>query len=204
MSVYQLKSKFQDLLRPISDHLAKAGATANQVTLGAVAISGVTAHLIAHHTQKHPTLWHTLPAALFVRMAMNAIDGMMAKEHGQASKLGAWLNEGGDMVSDTLLFASLYPHLPPTQHPALTRIILLSLLSELIAIANTLSTGERANHGPMGKSDRALVLGVIGLLAGFGVPIKRQQRLILTTVQLLLLITLINRLRPLCATRTLS
>ena len=38
-------------------------------------------------------------------MALNAIDGMLAREYGQKSRLGAYLNELGDVVSDAALYA---------------------------------------------------------------------------------------------------
>ena len=34
-----------------------------------------------------------LPVTLFLRMALNAIDGMLAREHGMKSAAGAVLNE---------------------------------------------------------------------------------------------------------------
>jgi len=46
-----------------------------------------------------------VPVWFFVRMAFNAVDGMLAREFGQASKLGAYLNELGDVVADTALYA---------------------------------------------------------------------------------------------------
>ncbi len=48
-------------------------------------------------TSRWPLL--LLPVTLFVRMALNAIDGMMAREHGQASAAGAVLNELSDVVA---------------------------------------------------------------------------------------------------------
>jgi len=41
-------------------------------------------------------------------MALNAIDGMLAREHHMQSKLGAILNELGDVVSDTVLIFLLH------------------------------------------------------------------------------------------------
>ena len=38
-------------------------------------------------------------------MALNAIDGMLAREFGQKSALGGYLNEIGDVVSDAALYA---------------------------------------------------------------------------------------------------
>jgi len=93
-TIYDLKPKFQALLRPLCAALAKAGITANQVTLAACALS------FAHGALNLATggaVWVLLllPAVLFIRMGMNAIDGMLAREFAQQSKLGAILNEGG-------------------------------------------------------------------------------------------------------------
>jgi len=48
-----------------------------------------------------------VPCALFVRMALNALDGMLAREHGMGSDVGAMLNELGDVVSDVALYLPL-------------------------------------------------------------------------------------------------
>jgi CDP-diacylglycerol--glycerol-3-phosphate 3-phosphatidyltransferase len=97
-SVYQLKPAFQVLLRPIVNWLARIGVTANQVTIAALLLSLSTGHVIAR-THGGPSLL-LLPVVLFVRMALNAMDGMLAREHNQKSALGAILNELGDAVAD--------------------------------------------------------------------------------------------------------
>lgn len=194
MSIYQFKKQFQNLLRPISDTLVKKGVTANQVTISSVVLSAVVARLVFKHAKNSPVLWYVLPTGLFVRMAMNAIDGMMAKEHHQASTLGAWLNETGDLLSDAFLLGGLLPHIATQNHHALYRVMALSSISELVAIWVALTTGERANHGPMGKSDRALVLGVWGVCQALGKTISpKQQQKGLLLMQLLLIITIYRR-----------
>ncbi len=212
MSLYQLKSKFQDQLRPISDALVEHDCTANQVTVSAIALSVGTAYIIAKPTQDQPRLWLLLPASLFVRMALNAIDGMMAREHGQTSKLGAYLNEAGDIIADTALIMSLAPHLShyktdtsksssiksklliDQQH--IFNINILSTSTELLAILSSQCFQIRANQGPLGKSDRALVLGVVGAWIGAKLPsatLALKPLLLLT--QALLIKTCLNRLR---------
>ena len=183
MSLYQLKSQFQDQLRPVSDMLVKHDCTANQVTISAVVLSMGTAYVIATRAGERPRLWLSLPLSLFMRMALNAIDGMMAREHGQASTMGAILNEAGDLVADTAFFISILPHLNQTiisgahnhgsyeQHIA--SLSLLSISTELLAIASNISFQERANQGPLGKSDRALLLGVLGTVMGMKLPLTR-------------------------------
>ncbi|TWV82996.1 CDP-alcohol phosphatidyltransferase family protein [Moraxella sp. VT-16-12] len=194
MSIYQFKRQFQNLLRPISQKLVAHGVHANHVTISAVVLSGGVAHVVAKRSQQNPAWWYALPAGLFIRMAMNAIDGMMAKEHGQASALGAVLNEVGDLVSDALLLFSLSSRLNHSNRHGLYRVMALSTISELVAIWASISTSKRANHGPLGKSDRALVLGVLGVYLGFRFTLSQPKaRQLLIIAQLLLLKTIYNR-----------
>lgn len=205
MSLYRLKSQFQDQLRPLSNTLVEQGVTANQVTVSAVFLSMATAYIVAKPAQHQPKLWLLLPTSLFVRMAMNAMDGMMAREHGQASKLGGVLNEAGDIIADTVLLTSLTPHiadkqlgkLPVSQH-YVTSLIALSVCTELLAIVGNIALGVRANQGPLGKSDRAFLLGVLGTFMGIKVPLSLSHRSVMQLViltEMLLLKTCFNRLR---------
>src|ERR1700749_2501043 len=102
-SVYDLKPKFQNLLRPLCAAMARGGITANQVTASAAVMSIALGVVIA---VTHGAAWtlFLLPPVLFVRMALNAIDGMLARAFNQKSRLGAVLNELGDVVSDTALY----------------------------------------------------------------------------------------------------
>ncbi|HSF79123.1 MAG TPA: CDP-alcohol phosphatidyltransferase family protein, partial [Steroidobacteraceae bacterium] len=93
-TIYDLKPAFQRLLRGPSDALARAGVTANQVTLLALLLSigtGLSLYLFPLES------WALalVPAVLFLRMALNAIDGMLAREHDMKTRLGAVLNELG-------------------------------------------------------------------------------------------------------------
>ncbi len=207
MSLYQLKSQFQDQLRPLSDMLVNYGFTANQVTISAVFLSMGTAYIIAKPAQHQSTLWLLLPTSLFARMAMNAIDGMMAREHGQASKLGGVLNEVGDIIADTALLASLTPYMDSitlntnkalaNQHH-IRRFVILSMSTEVLGIVSDACFAVRANQGPLGKSDRAFVLGTFGVLKGSKIPFILSQAKIDQTcllIEALLLKTCFNRLR---------
>lgn len=201
MSLYQLKSQFQDQLRPISDTLVEQKITANQVTVSAILLSIGTAYIIAKPAAEKQALWLLLPSSLFIRMALNAIDGMMAREHGQASKLGAILNEAGDIIADTALLVSLTPHIANnmlSNQRHISRLIVLSMSTELLAIGSDTVLGIRANQGPLGKSDRAFILGVLGAFMGSKAPLLlspiRIRQLCLLT-EALLIKTCLNRLR---------
>ncbi|MCB1814494.1 MAG: CDP-alcohol phosphatidyltransferase family protein [Candidatus Competibacteraceae bacterium] len=165
-SIYQLKPAFQKLLRPLCRRLATAGVTANQVTLAAVLLSLLTGLLIAYQA---PAVWPLLllPPVLLIRMALNAIDGMLAREHGMASALGAILNELGDVIADSALWLPL-AFLPGVSGSLIVGVTVLAILTEMTGVIGLQIGASRRYDGPLGKSDRALLLGSLGLLLGLG------------------------------------
>ena len=106
MSIYALKPKFQNLLRPLVARLYRRGISANQVTLAACGLSLLLGALLTACAGTAPLFW-LLPLWLFVRMAMNAADGMLAREFGQQSALGGCLNELTDVAADAALYLPL-------------------------------------------------------------------------------------------------
>lgn len=90
MSIYALKPKFQNLLRPLVRQLAAKGVTANQVTLIACLLSILLGVVLALFPT-FSSLFFLIPIWLFLRMALNAIDGMLAREFNQKSRLGGIL-----------------------------------------------------------------------------------------------------------------
>jgi CDP-diacylglycerol---glycerol-3-phosphate 3-phosphatidyltransferase len=191
-SIYDLKPKFQNLLRPIVNWLARIGVTANQVTIVALLLSLSTGHVIARTHGGRSLL--LLPGVLFVRMALNAMDGMLAREHNQKSALGAILNELGDVMADVGLYLPLA--VVPEFDPWLViGVVILSVLSEMTGVIGVQIGASRRYDGPLGKSDRAFLFGVMGLLLGFRLPIHRAIPAVLFAMVLLLVLTIFNRAR---------
>lgn len=167
MSIYALKPKFQALLRPLVRGLHGMGVTANQVTLLACAIS-VVLGLWLYFAQPAPAAFALVPAWMFVRMAFNAIDGMLAREHHQQTRLGAFLNELTDVVSDAALYLP-FAVVAPFSAFWVGLVIMLAGLSEFAGALGPTVGASRRYDGPAGKSDRAFVFGALGLwLAGMG------------------------------------
>jgi len=189
-SVYDLKPAFQGLLRPLLRRMAGIGMTANQVTLAALLMSLATGAVIAWRPA--PRMLLLLPAALFLRMALNAMDGMLAREFDQKSRLGALLNELGDVVSDTAIYLPL-ALVPGFSIWLVVGIVLLSALSEMTGVLGLMIGASRRYDGPMGKSDRAFVFGALGLGLGFGVKAGAWLAWLLACVMALLLVTIFNR-----------
>jgi CDP-diacylglycerol--glycerol-3-phosphate 3-phosphatidyltransferase len=191
-SIYDLKPKFQSLLRPLTNFLARAGVTANDVTLFAIGLSFLTGGAILYFRSFRVFL--LLPLILFVRMALNAIDGMLAREHNQKTPLGSILNELGDVLSDAALYLPLGTILP--FDPLLVvLIVFLATVSEMTGVLGVQIGASRRYDGPMGKSDRAFVFGTLGLLLGLQLPVLPVVRPVLWIVLLLLLLTILNRSR---------
>jgi CDP-diacylglycerol--glycerol-3-phosphate 3-phosphatidyltransferase len=192
-SVYDLKPAFQAALRPACRALAAVGVTANQVTLAAVALSlAAGGCLAARPGERWPLL--LLPAALLVRMALNALDGMLAREHSMKTPLGAVLNELGDVASDAALYLPLA--LVPGFDPRLVvAVVLLAALVEMAGVVAVQIGASRRYDGPMGKSDRALVLGAVGLALGLGARPTPWLGPLLVLLVLALVATVVRRAR---------
>lgn len=192
-SIYDLKPRFQALLRPLVKSLAEAGVAANHVTVAALVLSFIVGALITlFPAQKWPLLLMSL--ALFVRMALNAIDGMLAREHAMKSSLGAILNELGDVLSDTALYLPL-AGVPGVSSSYIVAITILAIVSEMTGVVAVQIGARRRYDGPMGKSDRAFVFGPLGLLMGIGIPPAHWIDAILLTTICLLIATIVNRAR---------
>ena len=192
-SIYDIKPAFQNLLRPLTRTLFRAGVTANQITVLAAFLSIATGACIAWQPlARWPLL--IVPALLFVRMALNAIDGMLAREHGQKSRLGAVLNELGDVIADTALYLpfALVPGFDPLQ---IVLIVILAILTEMTGVVALQIGAARRYDGPMGKSDRAFLFGLAALLLGLGVAPGKWQQIAQPAMIALLVVTILNRAR---------
>ena len=193
MTLYELKPRFQALLRPFTARLAGAGVTANQVTLVAAAGSLLIGILLFTWPQMR-ALFLLLPVWLFCRMALNAIDGMLAREFGQKSRLGAYLNELCDVVSDaalTLPFCFVAPFRPAE----VIVVVLLAMLSEYAGVMGPLIGAGRRYDGPLGKSDRALLFGALGAWVGLFLPMPGWLAWLMPLAAILLAATIWNRVR---------
>lgn len=192
-SIYDLKPRFQQLQRPIVGALANAGISANQVTIAALLLSAVTG-LIIYLWPAQTSLLLLLPIVLFVRMALNAMDGMLAREHDMQSNLGQLLNELGDVLADAMLYLPL-ALVPGFDATLIVAIVVLAIGSEMTGVITQSMGASRRYDGPMGKSDRALVFGALGFFIGLGVPVGAWLNWLLAIVMLLALYTIVNRAR---------
>ncbi len=190
-SIYQLKPAFQNLLRPLCRRLAHLGITANQVTVSAIILSLGLGAALAFQPQS-TWLLLLLPLVLLIRMALNAIDGMLAREHQMQSPLGGILNELGDVIADAGLYLPFA--LLPTVYPWLVvLVVLLATISEMTGVIAIQIGASRRYDGPLGKSDRAFLFGLMALLLGLGVPPGHWLNIMFGILLMLSILTIFNR-----------
>jgi CDP-diacylglycerol---glycerol-3-phosphate 3-phosphatidyltransferase len=193
LSVYQLKPRFQQLLRPLVRWLHGAGVTANMVTLLACIVSCVVGAVVWQWATSR-WVFALVPLWMFVRMAANAMDGMLAREFGQQSALGGFLNEVTDVIADAALILP-FMALPGFAPALVVAVCLGAWLSEFVGVVAVAVGASRRYDGPMGKSDRAVVFGVTALLAAVGMSLQALGPLILWAVLAALAWTVVNRVR---------
>lgn len=191
MTIYDLKPAFQNLLRPACRALVRRGITANQVTIAAMLLSFVVGIAFALNPDAR---WAALliPVWLFLRMALNAIDGMMAREHNMQTALGGFLNELSDVAADTALYLP-FALVAGVSSPLVVAVVVFSIFTEMAGVVAVQVGASRRYDGPMGKSDRAFVFGFLGLVLGLGFDSGWWINALLGVVAILCLVTVFNR-----------
>jgi CDP-diacylglycerol--glycerol-3-phosphate 3-phosphatidyltransferase len=140
-----------------------------------------------------------LPLVLFLRMAFNAIDGMLAREWNQKSRLGAILNELGDVISDTALYLP-FAVIPPINAVLVGLVVALAAMTEMAGVVAIQIGAARRYDGPFGKSDRALFFGTVAFVLGLGVHAGLWTNILLGLAALAAAFTILNRARAALAT----
>lgn len=196
-TIYDLKPKFQGCLRPIAAWLVRARLTANGVTAAALILSAAQgAWLALQPGAVLPLL--VLPVTLFLRMALNAIDGLMAKEHGQASASGAVLNELSDVIADAMLYLP-FALIPGIDESLVATVVVAGIIAEMAGALGPLIGAPRRYDGPLGKSDRAFAFGLLAVLIGIGFAPDAWSSVYLAILLALSAVTVVNRARAIVA-----
>ncbi len=165
ISTYKIKPKFQQMLMPLLKMLHGMGVKPNTLTLAAVLLS-LSIGYVFWNTSEHHSYYLFVSIGLLARMMLNALDGMMARVYHLQSKLGEILNEVGDVVSDIVIFFPLIMFDELDMKLAIT-FISLSVVNEFCGVIAKVVSGKRRYDGPMGKSDRALLIGLLCIICYF-------------------------------------
>ncbi len=191
MSIYALKARFQSLWRPAVRGLHRAGITANQVTVLAWVISMAIGFWLIGAPRAGFAI---VPAWMFLRMALNAVDGMLAREFGQKSSLGAYLNEISDVVSDAALYLP-FAFVAPFDWRSVGAVIFASALGEMTGVLGLMIGASRRYDGPMGKSDRAFVFSLLAIAIVLLPSLPEWTNWVMWAIAAAAGVTIVNRIR---------
>lgn len=200
MSIYQLKPRFQALLRPAVKRMHVLGVTANQVTSLTCAIS-VALGLWLFFAAPPAAAFAWISVWMLLRMGLNAVDGMLAREHGQQTHLGAFLNELTDVLSDAALYLP-FALVAPFSAFWVGTVIVLAGLSEFAGALGATIGATRRYDGPLGKSDRAFVFGLLALYIATGAALPGWTSWLMPLLAGLTAWTITNRTRQAIAEAT--
>jgi len=192
ISVYKIKPKFQKLLLPLLLLLRKTGVTPNHITFFSIIFSFLLGYLLLNASENN-FLYLLVALGLLLRMALNALDGMMAKKYNLQSQSGEVLNEIGDVLSDVAIYFPLL-YFENLQFEYVIIFIILSIINEFCGILAKTISGERRYDGPMGKSDRALFIGLLCICLFFTIEVYSFLNYILILAIVLMMISSYLRL----------
>jgi CDP-diacylglycerol--glycerol-3-phosphate 3-phosphatidyltransferase len=190
--IYVLKPAFQRSLSGIERWLVLRRVHPDRLTEAALVLS-VLGGVSLFAAPSLPWLLALVPIVAVVRTALNALDGMVARDTGLARPWGEVFNELCDRFADVALLGGMVLAGPPNLVLGAAAITMM-LLSSYLAILNKAAGGRRLYMGPMGKADR-MVLLAIGAPLGFFLPLTWVYNGILAIVLLGCLLTFARRIQ---------
>lgn len=163
MSLYGLKPRFVRSLDGLIDRLAERDVSPDVVTMTALP-PGIGLASVVVLGAWWPPAWLAAPILALMVLALNAIDGQLARTAGKSSARGAVLNELVDRVGDILLTAPAAILYSPGFGAAVMASVLAAEVPPMIGWA---IVGRREFGGPMGKPDRALWISTAAFMSFF-------------------------------------
>jgi CDP-diacylglycerol--glycerol-3-phosphate 3-phosphatidyltransferase len=152
---------------PVARTLLRAGVSPNAVTVAGTC--GVLVGALGFATRGHLI---TALVIVTVSALTDMLDGSMARQRGASSRFGALLDSTMDRVADGAIFAAVAYWLAVSGDrwgavAALLCLVTGQIVSYVKARAEGL--GMECNVGIAERPERLIIIGVGGLLAGFGV-----------------------------------
>jgi len=162
-----LRQWTRGLVEPIARFLHRLGVTPNQLTVLGFLLSLVNAWLLA--TGRLP-----LAGALILTFsALDALDGALARQTGQVSQFGAFLDSVLDRFSEAAIFFGLLVFFTRAGHQdeiLLTYVAIIGSLMVSYTRARAEGAGLRCQVGWFSRVERIIVLS-FGLLVGWIRPV---------------------------------
>jgi CDP-diacylglycerol--glycerol-3-phosphate 3-phosphatidyltransferase len=161
--LYRLKPASQRMVAPVADWLVRRRVPADFVTWLAVPV-GAAGGIALAASEAVPWLLWLVPAAAAIRLALNLLDGMIARATGSAHPLGELWNELADRLADVLFIGGLALH--PAIDPRLPLLAVVgAVLASYVGITAKAAGGRRQYGGVMSKPGRMGTLAIVAPVA---------------------------------------
>lgn len=162
--LYSFKSWYADRLAPVRRRLIAVNVPPSAITLAGIAFGGGAGAALAV-LRPGPAAGVAVAALLAARLGCANLDGAVAREGGRTTRFGSVLNEVGDRAAELAALAGCVTFAPT----ALVAVAALAAtLPSWVALAGAAAGLGRIQGGPVGKTERCLLLA---LLAAIGFPV---------------------------------
>jgi CDP-diacylglycerol--glycerol-3-phosphate 3-phosphatidyltransferase len=192
--LYLVKGNFQKAIR----WMAGSWMTPNEAALFGVVFVGLTAlgYYLGFTRNNLRFCLLLVPVFLFLRMSMNALDGLLAREHKLASVGGELLNEGVDVIGDMVCYGVLY-FVRGMPKPELVIYLMLIWAAEFFGVLGKSMPGGRRRYENIlsGKPDRALWMGIFSIVLFFAPQYIKYAGYYFTSLSILLALTCVLRIK---------
>jgi len=162
--LYGFKSWYAGRLTPVRRRLVAADVPPAAITAAGVVFGGGAGVALAA-LRPGPVAGLAAAALLAARLGCANLDGGMARDGGRATPFGSVLNEAGDRAAELAALAGCLAIAPSV---LVVTAALAATLPSWVALAGAAAGLGRVQGGPVGKTERCLLLV---LLAGFGHPV---------------------------------
>lgn len=163
LGLYEIKPAFQARLAGLADRLTALGVHPDTLTFAGLGCGIAGGSLLAAGLMLHqPVLLAAVPLLAFMRLAFNALDGMVAVRAGLARAWGKVLNEFCDRLADLAFLAPLL-FVPGMSATLVTAALCTTFLVSHLGVLAEAAGAPRQYGGVMGKADRMLWLGLATL-----------------------------------------
>ncbi|WP_157251280.1 CDP-alcohol phosphatidyltransferase family protein [Nonomuraea typhae] len=134
------------------------------VTAAGVAFAAAAGAVLATLTPG-PVAALAVALLLAARLACANLDGGVARESGRATRFGSVVNELGDRVAELAVLAGCLALAPPA---LVATAALAATLPSWVALAGAAAGARRPQGGPMGKTERCVLLVVFAFTGWAG------------------------------------
>jgi CDP-diacylglycerol--glycerol-3-phosphate 3-phosphatidyltransferase len=162
--LYSFKAWYARRLAPVRRHLVAANVPPSLITMTGICF-GAGAGAVLALMRPGPAAGAAVAALLAARLACANLDGGVARDGDRATPFGSVLNEAGDRAAEFAALAGCLAFAPPALVLAAA---LAATLPSWVALAGAAAGLGRIQGGPVGKTERCLLLA---LVAAIGFPV---------------------------------